>query len=56
MTFQKLGGLLMKLYCSYAIISQKKLTSVILGYKDLKKHLLMKVNIKKISVNTSTDN
>ena len=37
MAFKKVECLLMKLYCSEAIISQKSMTCVFLGHKDLKK-------------------
>ena len=48
MTSKKVGGLLMKLiYTVHMLLFLKKLTYVSLCYKDLKNHLLMKVNIKK---------
>ena len=46
MTPTELGGLLMKLVLFISYYFSKKLTCVSLCHKHLKKHLLMKVNIK----------
>ena len=47
MTSKKLGGLLMKIALFISYYFSKTTDRVTIGDKDLKKHLLIKVNIKK---------